>query len=250
MVGNGRTWALTPKDLYPRDSPAVDVIDISRTGNNRIVKDTMVIANDSFKIVRNGDNWGWTSVACGSDSGGWLNLVIYDGAQLAQVLTEAVGRHRRDYPTIEVIISTRPFPDPASGTFGELLRQVVTDEPSETRTDSVGKLESVTTLWGMIFERFDLGEGSCPNELAMLMYADRLSTYALLEGGAFLPIGANSANVHRDDLRLASCLRRLRSMTSWVSPYTDIDKRCREAIVAHVELRPSLRGFYGSACTN
>jgi hypothetical protein len=91
---------------------------------------------------------------------------------------------------------------------------------------------------------------SALHELAMLMYADRLSTYALLEGGAFLPIGANSANVHRDDLRLASCLRRLRSMTSWVSPYTDIDKRCREAIVAHVELRPSLRGFYGSACTN
>jgi hypothetical protein len=250
MVGSGRTWAVPSTELYPRDHPTVDVVDISRWVTNQIVKDTMIIVNDSFKIVGNGDNWGWTSVACGSDSKGWLNLVVYDGAQLARVLTEAVDRYRRDYPTIERIMSTRPFADSGTETFRDLFGRVVTDEPGNSLSDSIGKLEAVTTLWELIFQRFGLGEGQSPRELSMLMYEDGGSTYALLEGAAFLPIGSKSEHVYRDDLRVASCLKRLRGMTRWISHGFDIDKRCIEAIAAHVELRPLLRGFYGNALSD
>ncbi len=83
----------------------------------------------------------------------------------------------------------------------------------------------------------------------MLMYEDGGITYSVLEKRAFLPIARASPHINRADLRLASCLKRLRGMTRWVPHGADIDKRCNEAIVVHVELRPSLRTFYGSAVT-
>lgn len=247
MAPSGQTWALPSVEFYPHNHPTVDVVDLSPFGTSRIVKDTMIIVNDSFRIVGNGVNWGWTSVACGSDSMGWLNLVIYDGAQLARVLTEAVDRYRRDYPTIQEIMAACPFAGSETASFGDLFTRVAADQSSELRSDSIGKLEAVTTLWEMIFKRFSLGEGEGPSELSMLMYEDRGVTYALLQESALLPSSRESVHVDRDDLRLASCLRRLRGMTTWVSYGADIDKRCNEAIAAHVDLRPSLRWFYGRA---
>lgn len=249
MAVSGQTWALLSSEFYPRSHPTVDVVDISPWGTNRIVKDTMLIVNDSFKIVGNEDNWGWTSVACGSDSMGWLNLIVYNGAQLARVLTEAVDRRWRDYPTIEKILAARPSAGSDAESFRDLFTRTAMDEPSDSRSDPIGQLEAVTTLWEMIFERFSLGEGESPSELSMLMYEDGGITYTLLEKRAFLPITRESPHINRDDLRLASCLKRLRGMTRWVSHGADIDKRCNEAIVVHVELRPSLRAFYRSAVT-
>jgi len=250
MAPSGQTWAVTSKQFYPRSNQNVDVVDISPSSEGRIARDTMIIVNDSFKVVGNGDSWGWTSVACGSDAIGWLNLVVYDAAQLARVLTEAFRRRWRDYPAIEEIMAACPLAGADAETFGDLFAQAATDESSHSWSDQIGKLEAVTMLWEMIFERFGLGEGESPAELSMLMYQDGGTTYRLLEAGDVLPSAGASARVQRDDLRLASCLRRLRGMTKWTSHGADIDKRCYEAIAAHVELRPSLRSFYAGALSN
>jgi hypothetical protein len=175
-----------------------------------------------------------------------LNLVIEDGHGLVQALEQA-DRTSADYPTIDEIMAASPFVGPDAETFRKLFSRLVTIESSDSASGSTTALETATSLWESVFEKFQLGVGEAPKELSMLMYADEGRTTSLLENGRYLPRVQATETISRDDLRTASCLRRLRTMTIWASRGFDIDNRCREAIEAHVKLRPMLRIFYGNA---
>jgi hypothetical protein len=253
MVGNGATWTIV--DFKNRLEGRTDVryLYFSRFGVARRAKDTLLVLGvRDFRVVGNGAHLGWTSIACGSESRGWLNLVIEDGLELERVLRHSNANQYRSDSTIEEIMTGRPPLDPDAETYNELFARVATSELSDPLPDLIGKLESVTMLWEMIFEEFRLGEGDCPTKLSMLMYEDEGHTFMLATRLSSLlsNLHAETTKCETDDFRLASCLKRLRNMTMWVSLYSDIDKRCNEIIAAHVRLRPMLRTFYGKTLTD
>lgn len=251
MVRNGTTWTIVDFGGKLAGHENVRHINISRFGENRRTEDTLLVLGvRDFRAVEGGGS-GWTSIACGSESTGWLNLVIEDGFGLERVLRQANAKQYRDHPTKEEILASRPFPGSEAETYSELFTRAAILETKDSHSILIGKLEAVTMLWEMIFEQFHLGEGDSPWELSMLMYEDQGQTYKLLY---HMPDSINgigvTAEVEPDDLRLASCLKRLRKMTMWVSLHSDIDKRCNEAIFAHVRIRPMLKTFYGVTLTD
>jgi len=247
MVRNGTTWTIVDFSDRVEGYREVRHIKFSHWGEDRPAKDALlVLALRDFRVVGPSSSGGWASIACGSESTGWLNLVIEDGHGLAQVLEQA-DRRSVDYPTIDEIMAARPFVGPDAETFGELFSRLVMNRSSDSVCDPIAALDAVTNLWELVFQKFQLGGGEAPKQLSMLMYADKLHTMTLLENGRYLPRDQETEMIGRDDLRTASCLRRLRTMTTWASRGLDIDKRCREAIEAHVKLRPQLGHFYGSA---
>lgn len=252
MVRNGTTWTIVDFKGDLKDREKVRYINFSRFGVARRAKDTiLVLGMRDFRVV-DGDGLGWTSIACGSESRGWLNLVIEDGAELERVLRHSNANQYRSQSTVDEIMADRPFMDPDAETYRELFNQVAISESSDSHSNPIPKLEAVTMLWEMMFEQFRLGEGDSPAELSMLMYEDEGHTYKLAQqvASSLNSVPSEAVNVEIDDLRLASCLRRLRKMTMWLSLHSDIDKRCNEAIFAHVRLRPMLRTFYGKTLTN
>lgn len=252
MVPNGTTWTIVDFEGELKDRENVRYLSFSRFEVARRAKDTLlVLGARDFRVV-DGDGVGWTSIACGSESKGWLNLVIEDGAALERVLRQSNANQYRSQLTVDEIMADRPFLGPAAETYRELFNRAAQSESNGSRSDLIRKLEAVTTLWEMIFEQFRLGEGDSPSELSMLMYGDEGHTYNLAQqlANSMNSAHAETINVEVDDLHLASCLKRLRKMTMWVSLHFDIDKRCNEAIVAHVRLRPMLATFYGRALTD
>lgn len=153
-------------------------------------------------------------------------------------------------PSIDAIMSAKPFKDRDSPTYSELLVAVAALESSDSRSDAIAAIESVTMLWEMVFQHFDLDKMQERDELSMLMYGDDGATMLLLENACFLSGSVNTGDLNRDDFRLASSLKRLRTMTTWASRGFDIDKRCHGVIAAHVELRPLLRGYYDAALSS
>jgi len=252
MVRNGTTWTIVDFGGKLAGHENVRHINISRFGENRRTEDTLLVLGvRDFRAVE-GDGSGWTSIACGSESIGWLNLVIEDGLGLERVLRQSNANQYRSQLTVDEIMANRPFLGPAADTYRELFNRAALSESNDSRSDLVRKLEAVTMLWEMVFEQFRLGEGDSPSELSMLMYEDEGHTYNLAQ---LLANSLNSAhtetvNVEIDDLRLATCIKRLRNMTMWVSLHSDIDKRCNEVIFAHVRLRPVLKTFYGRTLTD
>jgi len=247
MVPNGATWTLPSTDFHSRAEPDADIIDISPHGKGRPLRDTILILNDSFHIVGDGYNWGWTSIACGSDSMGWVNLVVHDGLDLSRVLIEAVNRRYRDFHTVDNMLDLKPFGGKFGKSYRELLVETATVDSSASQPQAVDALETVTVIWELIFSHFQLVGEEGPLELSMLMYGDGGLTMNMLEEALYLPSSFSESEVNREDLRLSSALSRLRVMTSWVSRGSDIDKRCRGAILAHLELRPMLKRIYGPA---
>jgi len=252
MIRNGTTWTIVNFKGELKDHEKVRHINFSRFGVARRAKDTLlVLGTRDFRVVE-GDGLGWTSIACGSESRGWLNIVIEDGAELERVLRHSNANQRRSQSTVDEIMTNRPFLGSDTETYRKLLTRAARSESNDSQSDLIRKLEAATTLWEMIFEEFGLGEGDCPRELSMLMYEDEGHTCKLAQQltSSLNNIHAETANVDMDDLRLASCLKRLRNMTMWMSLHSDIDKRCNEAIFAHVRLRPMLRNFYGRTLTD
>ena len=153
-------------------------------------------------------------------------------------------------PSIDAIMSAKPFKDSNSPTYSDLLVAVATLEPSDSRSDAIAALEAVTVLWEMVFQHFGLDKMQEREELSMLMYGDDGATMRLLEDACFLSESVIASDLNRDDFRLASALKRLRAMTTWASRGFDIDKRCHGVIAAHVELRPLLRVYYDAALSS
>jgi hypothetical protein len=212
MVRNGTTWTIVDFSDHVEGCPDLRHIKFSRWEEDRPAEDTLlVLALRDYRVVGPSSSGSWASIACGSESTGWLNLVIEDGHGLAQVLEQA-ARPSADYPTIDEIMAASPLAGPDAETFRELFSQLVTIESADSASGPSAALEAATILWEMIFHKFQLGDGVAPNELSTLMYAD--------EG---------------------------RTMTTWASRAFDIDKRCRDGIGAHAKLRPILRTCYGSA---
>jgi len=247
MVRNGETWTIVDFAYRIAGHPEVRYVNVSSFGQARREQDTLLVLGvRDFQVVDREGSGGWASIACGSESSGWVNLVVEDGPSLARALEQADYRFR-DYPTVEEIMATRPLVGSDSETFGELFSRIVTLETSSSVSTPLTELEAATTLWEMIFESFQLGSGDAPHELSMLMYGDKGRTMRLLEKGQYLPHGGGMEQVSSEDLRLASCLKRLRRMTTWASRGFDIDKRCHGAIDMHVILRPALRDLYREA---
>ncbi|MBM4078033.1 MAG: hypothetical protein FJ267_20580 [Planctomycetes bacterium] len=250
MVRNGETWTIVDFADCVVGHPDVRYANVSRFGEARREQDILLVLGvRDFRVVDRDGSGGWASIACGSESSGWVNLVVEDGPSLARAL-ELADHRFRDYPTVEEIMTARPLAGSDAETFSELFSRFVTLDTDSSTSTPLTELETATTLWETIFESFQLGIGDAPHELSMLMYADNRCTMRLLENGQYLPHRDGIEQVNREDLRLASCLRRLRRMTTWASRGFDIDKRCHGAIDMHVNLRPALRDFYREALSD
>lgn len=247
MVRNGETWTIVDFADHVVGYPDVRYANVSRFGEARREQDVLLVLGvRDFRVVDRDGSGGWASIACGSESSGWVNLVVEDGPSLARALEQADHRFR-DYPTVEEIMAARPLVGLDTETFSELFSRIVTLDTNSSTSTPLIELEAATTLWETIFESFQLGTGDAPHELSMLMYGDKGRTMSLLENGQYLPHGGEMEQLNREDLRLGSCLKRLRRMTTWASRGFDIDKRCHGAIETHAKLKPALRNFYGAA---
>jgi hypothetical protein len=248
MVRNGETWTLVSFADRLQNHPEVQYLHVSRWEENPRANDTLLVlgVREFRKVVPEGSG-GWTSIACGSESDGWVNLVVEDGLGLARALEHAVysTRQRRDELDINHIMNSRVLSGESGPTNGELLIGAASIHPLASRSDAIAALEATTMLWEMVFQEFQLDKIQERDELSMLMYGDEGRTMLLLEDGRYLPGKSSYRDLDRDDLRLASALKRLRGMTTWASRGFDIDKRCHSAISAHAQLRPLLDSYYG-----
>ena len=248
MVHNGETWTLVNFADRLQNHPEVQYLDVSRYEANPRANDTLLVlgVREFRKVVPEGAG-GWTSIACGSQTDGWVNLVVEDGLGLARALENAVYSTWRQELDVDLIMNSRSLSGKNGPTNGELLINAASLQPSASCSDAIAALEATTMLWEMVFRDFRLDKIQEPDGLSMLMYGDEGRTMLLLEDGQYLHGKSTGEDLDRDDLRLASTLKRLREMTTWASRGFDIDKRCRGAILAHVKLRPLLRVYYGTA---
>ena len=248
MVSNGETWTIANFADRLQNHPEVQYLQVSRYEENPRAKDTLLVLGvREFRKVVPEAAGGWTSIACGSESDGWVNLVVEDGLGLAGALEHAVYStwQRDEELDIDLILNSRSLSGEDGPTNGELLMSMATLQPLASRSDAIAALEATTMLWELVFQEFQLDKVQERDELSMLMYGDEGRTMLLLEDGRYLPGVSKYQDLDRDDLRLASALKRLRGMTGWASRGFDIDKRCQSAISAHTQLRPLLRSFYG-----
>ena len=250
MVRNGETWTLVNFVDRLQNHPEVQYLDVSHYEANTRANDTLLVlgVREFRKVVPEGAG-GWTSIACGSQTDGWVNLVVEDGLGLARALENAVYStwQREQEIDVDLIMNSRSLAGKNGPTNGELLIEAASLQPSASRSDAIAALETTTMLWEMVFREFRLDKFQERDALSMLMYGDEGRTMLLLEDGQYLRGKSTGEDLDRDDLRLASTLKRLREMTTWASRGFDIDKRCHGAIWAHVKLRPLLRVYYGTA---
>ena len=247
MVPNGMTLTIAPDIFRDRLPDGVSfVTDRSWTSDRAIPSVMVLLSSWDWKIVRGEDSagLGWTSIACGSDETGWFNLAVMETQRLIEVLTEAASFDRNEglRSGHDDFLDTPVDDEAPDMTFRAMLMEATAGIDNMSRAEAVTALERVAAVWGLLFDRFRLYEtkGSWLNAL---MYADNMGTYALLENGPFLAFDDSTA-LSLDDLSIASSLIRLRKMTRAVAEGADIDKRCRQAISAHMESKPAIADVY------
>ena len=124
MVRNGETLTLVNFVDRLQNHPEVQYLDVSRYEANRRANDTLLIlgVREFRKVVPEGAG-GWSSIACGSQSDGWVNLVVEDGLGLARALEDAVHStwQREQEIDVDLIMNSRSLAGKNGPTNGELL---------------------------------------------------------------------------------------------------------------------------------
>lgn len=246
MVGNGITWTVTQGDFERRIPDDVTFVDGSSPEYGRQSRSAMVVLGGRMKVVGAPGGWGWTSVASGSDETGWINLVVNDSRSLAEALLWARGWDNERPPSAEEMMASALDAANSEVTFFDVIV-----EASRLRTDSSADeallvLERTATAWEILFSRFEINRYRVGvDSLNMLMYGDKMQTYALLEDARFLQaVRAESRDITLTDVRIASALSRLRTMTWTLAPGNDVNKRCWSAIAGHIAIRPAMEDTY------
>lgn len=246
MVGNGLTWTIT-QDAFERRIPDdVTFVDGLSLEYGRQIRSAMVVLGGRMRVVGEPGGWGWTSVACGSDETGWINLVVENHGALAEALLWARGWDNKWPPSAEEMMASALDAANSAVTFFDVIV-----EASRLRTDSSADeallaLERTAAAWEILFSRFEINRYRVGvDSLDMLMYSDKMQTYVLLEEAKFLQaVRAESRDITLTDVRIASALSRLRTMTSTLAPGNDVDKRCWGAIAGHIAIRSAMEDSY------
>lgn len=245
MVPNGETWAI-PSDSFERQTPRGVVFVQGPTDQGPQIHSAMVVLDGPMKVVGEPGGWGWTSVACGSDATGWVNLVVRDYRLLAGALLSARGYDSENLLSVEEMLGTSFDAVNSAVTFLDVIMEASRPPTDSSAEEALLALEQTAAAWETLFNRFTINRHRVNyGSMDMLMYSDNMQTYALLEDAKFLEVvRAESRDITPTDVRIASALSRLRTMTSTLAPGNDVDKRCWEAIGGHIAIRPAVEDLY------
>lgn len=246
MVRNGLTWTVIQDDFARRIPNGVTFVDGSSPEYGRQSHSAMVVLGGRMKVVGEPGGWGWTSVASGSDETGWINLVVNDSRLLAEALLRARGWDNEEPPSAEKMMASAIDAADSAVTFFDVIVEASRLPSDSSADEALLVLERTAAAWEILFNRFAINRYRVGlDSLNMLMYGDKMQTYALLEDARFLQaVRAVSRDITLTDIRIASALSRLRTMTSTLAPGNDVNKRCWGAIAGHIAIRPAMEDSY------